>query len=252
MSKNRDIKLDINNTKRKLKNLPVENEGKKNWLGHSGGGAKIDELLLKGATKIDLDDERIREYGSFSHISHLRNSHGLQIIYPNNDGICQFNYPSESDEIDEVSKLKNDIENTYIEKLKNINETERESIISQRAGQDILRKSILHLYNNKCAMCDVDAVEVLTVSHIVPWSEDENSRLKPSNSILLCGLHDLAFDKRLITIDNDFSIYFPNKPEGLIQVLKKITYKKLNLPTLKEFYPKTEFLEHHRNASKSM
>lgn len=252
MSKNRDIKLDIENTKRKLKNLPVENEGKKNWLGHEDGGAIIDEMLITGATKIEIDKNCGRKSGSSSHVSELRNHHGLSIIYPNNGGICRFNYSSESDEIGEVSKLKNDIENTYIEKLKNINETERESVLSQRVGQDILRKSILDLYNNKCAMCDVDATDILTVSHIIPWSEDKNIRLEPSNSILLCGLHDLAFDKRLITIDYDFSICLPNKPEGLIQVLKKITYKKLNLPRLKEFYPKTEFLEHHRNASKSM
>ncbi|MDY7394868.1 HNH endonuclease [Aureibaculum sp. 2210JD6-5] len=243
MSENRDIKLDIENTKRKIKNLPVENEGKKNWLGHSGGGAIIDEMLLSGSTKIELDAKHIREHGSSSHISHLRKFHGLQITYPNNGGICRFNYPSE---IDEVSKVKNDIENTYFEKLKNINETDKSSIVSQRVGQDTLRKFILQLYNNKCAMCDVDAVEVLTVSHIVPWSADESIRLEPENAILLCGLHDLAFDKRLITINDNFSISFPDKPDGLLKVLKKITYKKLNLPNHEEYYPKEEYLERHR------
>ncbi len=83
----------------------------------------------------------------------------------------------------------------------------------------------------------------------MPWNEDEDIRLEPSNSILLCGLHDLAFDKGLITISDNFSISLPNKSEGLLKVLKKITYKKLNLPKHKESYPKTEFLQRHRNAS---
>ena len=250
MSKNRDILLDIENTKRMLKNLPVVIHGKKNWLGHSGGGAKIDEMLLKGATKEEIDKKCGRESGSSSHISELRNHHGLQIIYPNNGGICRFNYLPENDNISDSSKIKDDIEKAYIKKLKNIKETERESIVSQRIGQDILRKSILKLYNNKCAMCDVDATEVLKVSHIVPWNEDESIRLDPLNSILLCGLHDLAFDKKIITINDDFSIVLPNKPEGLLEILKKITYKKLNLPQIAAFYPKKEFLKRHRNSLK--
>lgn len=250
MSKNRNIKLDIENTKRMLNNLPVETQGKKNWLGHSGGGAIIDKMLLKGATKEEIDKKCGRKSGSSSHISELRNHHGLQIIYPNNGDICRFNYLSEDNDISSISKIKDDIKNTYIERLKNIKETERASIVSQRIGQDTLRKSILQLYSNKCAMCDVDAVEVLTVSHIVPWNEDETIRLEPVNSILLCGLHDLAFDKKIITINDDFSISFPNKPEGLLKVLKKITYEKLNLPNNEEFYPKIEFLQRHRNISK--
>lgn len=246
MSKNRNIKNDIKNTKRKLNGLPVENEGKKNWLGHGGGSAIIDEMLLKGATKAEIDKKCGRKSGSSSHISELRIHHGLQITYPNNGGICQFNYLFQKEDIKEISKTNDNIQNNYIEKLKNITETERESFVSQRVGQDILRKSIIELYNNKCAMCDIDATEILTASHIVPWSEDESLRLDPSNTILLCGLHDLAFDKGLITINDDFSITFPNKPEGLLSVLKKITYKKLNLPMKEEFYPKTEFLKRHR------
>jgi len=252
MSKNRDILLDIENTKRMLNNLPVVTHGKNNWLGHEygSGAAKIDEMLLKGTSKKEIDKQCGRESGSSSHISHLRSDHGLQIIYPNSGGICRFNYPSGNDDVIYSSKIKDDIEKTYIEKLKNIKETERSSIVSQRVGQDTLRKSMLQLYNNKCAMCDVDAVEVLTVSHIVPWNEDEAIRLEPSNSILLCGLHDLAFDKKIITINDDFSISFPNKPEGLLKVLKKITYEKLNLPKNEECYPKIEFLQRHRNTSK--
>lgn len=249
MSKNRDIIRDIENTKRKLKNLPVENEGKKNWLGHSGGGAIIDEMLITGAIKKDLDEKCTRESGTSSHISHLRKVHGLQITYPNNGGICRFNYTSEND-FDDSLKSQVHFENSFNEKLNNITETERESIVSQRVGQDTLRKSILQLYNNKCAMCDVDAIEVLTVSHIVPWNEDKELRLEPSNAILLCGLHDLAFDKGIVTIKDDFSISVPNKPEGLKTILKKITYDKLNLPKKEEFYPKKDYLRRHRNKFK--
>ena len=119
-------------------------------------------------------------------------------------------------------------------------------MVHQRIGQDILRKELLKRYENKCAMCNVDEKDVLRASHIIPWSEDKSIRLDPTNAILLCGLHDLAFDKGLITINDDFSISLPDEPDGLHNVLSKFTHEKLNLPTSKEYHPKIEFLQRHR------
>ncbi len=261
MSRNRDKELDIENTKGKLKNLPVPTNGKKNWLGHSGGGAVIDEMLLKGVTLQDLarrQKQLIQEEGKGrkdeksvrSHIDHLRDAHGLLISKI--EGVYMFDYPTTSkakENYKGIEQEKRDLEKKYKEQIKRIQETEKETIVSQRVGQNTLRKFLLQLYKSKCAMCDVDAVEVLRASHIVPWSEGKNIRLEPSNAILLCGLHDLAFDKGLIIINDDFSIAFPNITEGLRQVLKKITYNKLNLPKHEEYYPKIEYLQRHRNMN---
>ncbi len=265
MRKNRNKELDIKNTKRILNNLPVEPEGEKNWLGHGDGGAVIDKMLLKGATMQELFEEQqllLRNKGVgrkhkssiYNHIRHLKgqkeNEHGLLITDPKtNRGVYRFNYSSKSNDIETIGKLKSNLENNYHEKLNKIKETERESIISQRVGQNSLRELLLQLYENKCAMCDVDAVKVLRASHIVPWSEDKNIRLEPTNAILLCGLHDLAFDKGLIIVNADFTIFLPNKPDGLREVLGKFTHDELRLPASKEYHPKTEYLQRHKDVN---
>jgi putative restriction endonuclease len=44
-------------------------------------------------------------------------------------------------------------------------------------------------------------------SHIVPWSQDKQNRLRPTNGLCLNALHDRAFDKHLITVSAiDFTI----------------------------------------------
>jgi len=252
MSKYRDIQLDIENTKRKLKNLSVSTNSKKNWLGHKSEICKkIDEMLLKGATKKEfileiklLKNERPEDRVS-EHIYHLKDTiegHGLTIIEPEDEnGIYKFDYPTTS--------KKEELEDAFSTKNGKIKDTERKAMVSQRIGQNILRKELLKLYNNKCAMCDVDAFEVLRASHIIPWSEDKDIRLDPTNAILLCGLHDLAFDKGLITVNNDFTISLPNKPDGLRDVLNKFTRSKLRLPASKEYHPKTEYLQRHKDIN---
>ena len=50
----------------------------KNWLGHKvgSGAAKIDALLLVGATRVQLDTCR----GAVdNHINHLKDKHGLEV-----------------------------------------------------------------------------------------------------------------------------------------------------------------------------
>ena len=51
-------KLDAENTRRVLNNLPAITKGKKNWLDHGDGGAVIDKMLLKGATMQELFEEQ--------------------------------------------------------------------------------------------------------------------------------------------------------------------------------------------------
>ena len=247
MSKNRDKKLDIENTKRILNNLPVVTKGSRNWLGHIDGGAIIDEMLIKGATLQELQKtlEKIRTEKSIkNHFRHLENYHGLSIADHKIEGVYRFDYSTETNK-HKTQQLKK----SYDKKIKKLTDTERKSIVSQRIGQDTLRKLLLNEYENKCAMCDVDAVEVLRASHIVPWSKDKKIRLELSNAILLCGLHDLAFDKGLITINDDFSISLPKKPKGLTNVLEKCTYEKLNLPKSKESHPNPEYLLRHKKLN---
>lgn len=168
----------------------------------------------------------------------------------NNVFIRFFKEPFEEveQEIEEVIKniklkLQNDIDNDLI----NITETERTTIINQRIGQDLIRKRMLEIYNNRCAMCNIDNPDLLRASHIIPWSENKQTRLDLRNIILLCGLHDLAFENGLITISNNYKICLNDISRGASEVLNNITHKNLRLPELTEYYPRQDYLSHHRS-----
>ena len=124
--------------------------------------------------------------------------------------------------------------------------TEIKALINQRVGQDSLRKELLRIYSGRCAMCNIDEPKLLRASHIIPWSEEEKTRLDLRNAILLCGLHDLSFEFGHITLLPSFKIQFnQNTSSDTLNLLKTITRKKLRLPLYKEFNPKKEFLARH-------
>ena len=47
---------------------------------------------------------------------------------------------------------------------------------------------------------------MLNASHIVPWSVDKIRRADPTNGLAFCVFHDRAFDRGLMTIDNNFRV----------------------------------------------
>ena len=51
-----------------------------NWLGHHGGAAAIDYLLLNGAT---LEAMKVHRRGVKEHFRHLKVEHGLTVILEN-------------------------------------------------------------------------------------------------------------------------------------------------------------------------
>ena len=75
-----------------------------------------------------------------------------------------------------------------------------------RVNQGFFRTAVLSAYNNQCAITRIANVELLNTSHIIPWRVDSTNRLNPGNGICLNALHDRAFDRGLITIDDDYRV----------------------------------------------
>jgi len=123
-------------------------------------------------------------------------------------------------------------------------------LIKTRVNQSFFRKLVLTNYDEKCALCNINNQSLLIASHIKPWSIDPKNRLNPKNGLLLCSIHDKAFDSGLISFDNDLKLILS---EDIQKINKKPFYdyfgqfenKKLNTP--KKFYPSFEFLEYHRD-----
>lgn len=80
------------------------------------------------------------------------------------------------------------------------------ALVRQRRGQAFFREMILTSYKHRCALSGIEDQRLLTASHIVGWAEDHSVRLNPQNGICLNALHDRAFDRHLISFDEDYRL----------------------------------------------
>jgi len=128
--------------------------------------------------------------------------------------------------------------------------TDREQLVRVRTVQSFFRSAVLASYENRCAMCGISVVELLNASHIIPWSSDVKRRADPTNGLALCSLHDRAFDRGFLTVDERLRIVISQSLRGdnVSKVhrvaLVQIEGKAIALPH--RFHPDEKALEHHR------
>ena len=127
---------------------------------------------------------------------------------------------------------------------------EREATVRVRVNQSFFRDRILSAYNFRCCVTGLTVQPLLTASHIIPWAEDEKNRLNPENGLCLNALHDRAFDRYLMWIEDDYVIRFAPRlhraSKDQTETIKWLTSfegSRLLLP--KQFAPDTEFLRRH-------
>lgn len=117
--------------------------------------------------------------------------------------------------------------------------------ITQRIGQGFFRRMILTSYRERCALTGIEDSRLLNASHIVAWKDDSQNRINPSNGICLNALHDRAFDRHLITFDEDYRLKIAlHVPSVARRELERVETGKLELPS--RFLPDQVFLEQHR------
>lgn len=124
---------------------------------------------------------------------------------------------------------------------------EAETLMKTRVNQYLFRRTVLTSYKSRCCITGLDIPELLVASHIVPWSKGIH-RLNPANGLCLNALHDRAFDRGLITIDNDFKVVVSRNAYGENNkdrhLLQKYHGKTIFPP--ERFAPNQDFLEYHR------
>jgi len=83
--------------------------------------------------------------------------------------------------------------------------TEAERLVVQRIGQDIFRARLMDYWESRCPLTGITDPALLRASHIVPWAECESDaeRLDVHNGLLLSALWDAAFDRALVTFDDE-------------------------------------------------
>ena len=82
--------------------------------------------------------------------------------------------------------------------------TEAERLEVQRIGQDIFRSRLMDYWQGSCPLTGITDAALLRASHIIPWAECETDaeRLDVHNGLLLSALWDAAFDRALVSFDD--------------------------------------------------
>lgn len=126
---------------------------------------------------------------------------------------------------------------------------EREAMVRVRVNQGFFRAAVLAAYNNKCCVTSLEIVELLTASHIIPWSVDITNRVNPQNGLCLNAIHDRAFDRGLITITPDYQIKISPKvkPRATNEASRifLLSYDGVKMTMPKRFKPNPDFLRYH-------
>jgi len=124
-------------------------------------------------------------------------------------------------------------------------------ITEQRIRQNFFRRAVLSSYRGSCCMSGLSDSRLLIASHIVPWSKDQENRLNPRNGLCLSALHDKAFDRGLIALDDDFRVMLSKDLEQrdepfVQQFFHSLAGKLITLP--ERFVPDRAFLDRHRQV----
>ena len=122
-------------------------------------------------------------------------------------------------------------------------ETDGQAYVKVRRGQKVFRDAVLVGYQRQCAISGIAIPELLVASHIVPWSVDKKSRLDPRNGIALNALYDRAFDKGLITFDEETRVVLSSELPSSTPLFE-IEGKAMRMP--ERWKPLSEYLDYHR------
>jgi hypothetical protein len=147
--------------------------------------------------------------------------------------------------IKEYKRIEEQVRDNIRQKIFRVNNenTEITAKTKIRINQSVLREYVLDIYNNECALCNINKPDLLVCSHIKPWKIDEENRLNPSNAICFCVLHDKLFDKGYFSLDKDYKIIYGPKADAQIRNL----LQGLHFKVPSAYKPNVSFLKYHYN-----
>lgn len=156
---------------------------------------------------------------------------GIQISY---DGAIEVSGPSRPDQLRQLG-------------------LERVEQVRTRIHQDYFRSVLLANCEGACCLTGIVIPALLTASHIKPWAAATRSeRLMSSSGLLLNALHDRAFDRGLITLDDRYRVVVsscvPHTPTN-DQWLYASDGGKIALPGSDEStWPSLDFIHYHNGC----
>ncbi len=122
-----------------------------------------------------------------------------------------------------------------------------------RINQSFFRQSVLSAYQYTCCITGLTEPKLLIASHVKPWAKciDGNERTDTSNGLCLNALHDRAFDKGMITLDEQLKVVIsPSLKDAIphnvfIDYFLRYEGQQITLPHRGR--PAETFLSYHRD-----
>ncbi len=142
-------------------------------------------------------------------------------------------------------------EGMRVQKRPPIGSTETIATVKLRRGQEYFRDAVLNNFGGCCGITQLAVRELLIASHILPWGTHPAERLNVRNGLCLSRLHDAAFDRGLITFDDNLQLVLSkslNAEMSQRAVMENFgAYSKQALHLAKDaILPDLDFLAEHR------
>jgi putative restriction endonuclease len=124
-------------------------------------------------------------------------------------------------------------------------------MVKTRSNQRVFQKIVMKNFGGACCITGLDVPEVNRASHIIPWSRGPKTRMDPRNGLYLSATYDAAFDRNLLSLDDDYRIILSRDlKDHYSSESVKVHFldregTKIQLPTA--YLPKKEYLEEHRS-----
>lgn len=125
-------------------------------------------------------------------------------------------------------------------------------LVKQRTNQAVFRNILKRNYRGRCCITGLNISAVNRASHIIGWAKDPTKRLDPRNGLYLSATYDAAFDKHLISLDDDYRIILStdlkefHTQDSFKQYFKAIEGKQIEAPLVMP--PREEYLAIHRKS----
>lgn len=130
--------------------------------------------------------------------------------------------------------------------------TEGTRTTTVRLAQGFFRRTVLAAYLGRCCISGIPIPELLIASHILPWADYPEQRINPCNGLCLSRLHDTAFDRGLLTFDEQYRLVLSKKIKDYMTAESVrhnfVIHEGAQIKLPEKFYPDKTFLSHHREC----
>ncbi|UNU24105.1 HNH endonuclease [Microcoleus vaginatus] len=167
-------------------------------------------------------------------------------------------FSSSQKQIEDVLTINQSLQDSTWNELESIesSDTDAQPKVYLRKSlfrEAIFRKSVVHLYDYRCAFCRLKVTNrslsqsIVDGAHIKPFSEFYDNR--PDNGLSLCKNHHWAFDRGWLAVDDRYQIIVDidlQEDSPHARLMKEFHGELILLPSSEKDYPRKDALQWHR------